>query len=78
MEVLFLTSRFPFPLDKGDKLRAYYFIKELTTLGYNIHLFSLTESEISSQDYSELEPYLSSSKVCNFLLRSIRESLKAE
>lgn len=30
MKLLFVLSRFPYPTDKGDKLRAYYQIKELS------------------------------------------------
>ena len=29
-KLLMLVSRFPFPLDKGDKLRAFYQIKEMS------------------------------------------------
>ena len=37
MKLLFLTSRFPYPTNKGDKLRAYYQIKEISTQN-EIHL----------------------------------------
>ena len=29
MKILVVLSRIPYPLDKGDKLRAFYQIKEL-------------------------------------------------
>lgn len=44
MRILVLTSRFPFPLDKGDKLRAYYFLRELHRAGVEVHLVSIAAS----------------------------------
>ena len=46
--VLFLTSRFPLPLDKGDKLRAFNQIKELSKR-HEVHVFSLSEEEPTSE-----------------------------
>ncbi|MGB0933717.1 MAG: glycosyltransferase [Lishizhenia sp.] len=48
-----ITSRFPFPLEKGDKLRAYYQLKELSTR-FEIHLISLTEHNVSKVHQNEL------------------------
>jgi len=48
-----ILSRFPYPLEKGDKLRAYYQIKELSK-HYKITLFAMTESTVSPNDYDEL------------------------
>lgn len=48
-----VLSRFPFPLEKGDKLRAFYQIKELSKQ-YKITLFAITENQVSSSDYTEL------------------------
>lgn len=57
--VLFLTSRFPFPLEKGDKLRAYNQIKQLSRT-HEVHLFSLSETTPSSADLDALRPYCAS------------------
>ncbi len=54
-----LTSRFPFPLDKGDKLRAYYQIKELSK-HFDVYLISLTDRPISESEKRELTPYCKS------------------
>lgn len=48
MKILVLTSRLPWPLDKGDKLRAYHQIFELAKK-HEVFLFSLAESEPSSE-----------------------------
>lgn len=56
MKLLFLTSRFPFPLEKGDKLRAYFLIKYLSK-HFDIYLFAVNESNVSSKHINELSPY---------------------
>lgn len=42
MKILVLTSRFPYPLEKGDKLRAYYQIAELSKQ-HTVHVVSITD-----------------------------------
>lgn len=59
MKILFVTSRFPFPLEKGDKLRAYNFIRILSQK-HEVHLFALAEKTPLSADFSELEKYCKS------------------
>ncbi len=44
LKVLFLTSRFPYPPFRGDKLRAFNFIRELSK-EHEVHLVSFVESE---------------------------------
>ena len=51
MKILYLTSRFPYPLEKGDKLRAYNQIKELS-LSNQVILFSISENKIR-QDWDD-------------------------
>ncbi|MDR1006478.1 MAG: glycosyltransferase [Bacteroidales bacterium] len=49
MKILFLLSRFPYPLTKGDKLRAYFQMKHLSQ-EHDIFLFCLNQT---SEDYYE-------------------------
>lgn len=58
MKLLFLTSRLPYPLDKGDKLRAYHFIKEISKF-HEVVLFSLNDEETANSSVQELEKYCS-------------------
>ena len=58
MKILYLTSRIPYPIDKGDKLRAYHQIKHLSE-NHEISLFSLNEESNNQLNYSELEKYCS-------------------
>lgn len=64
-ELVFITSRFPYPLDKGDKLRAYHQIVGLHEFA-KIHLISLSESQPSALDLEALAPYCES--IHNFQL----------
>lgn len=54
--IFVITSRFPFPLEKGDKLRAYHQIKVLSQ-NYNIILCSISAVAINKEWKSELEQY---------------------
>jgi len=59
LKILFILSRFPWPLEKGDKLRAYHFIRELSER-HDIHLFALSDTPVSAQDIAALEPFCKS------------------
>lgn len=54
-----ITSRFPFPLEKGDKLRAYHQIIELAK-HFEVHLISTSEHEVEEQHLQELQPFCKS------------------
>lgn len=53
-KLLVITSRFPYPLDKGDKLRAFHQINEFSKKT-EVHLISLTHKTIADSDKMELE-----------------------
>ncbi|PKR81615.1 glycosyltransferase [Brumimicrobium salinarum] len=55
-KLVVITSRFPFPLEKGDKLRAYHQIKELAH-HFEIHLISTSEINVGEKWKSQLKPY---------------------
>lgn len=58
--ILVIVSRFPFPLDKGDKLRAYHQVKELSKQ-FNVTIVALSDSVISKEQYASVE------KICDEL-----------
>jgi len=62
MKLFVLLSRFPYPLEKGDKLRAYHQIKELSK-NNEVHLCALSDVAISEEQRKELAPYCKSIKV---------------
>jgi len=57
--IMVIVSRFPFPLEKGDKLRAYYQIKELSE-NFNISLVAISDRKIEERSILKLEEYCSS------------------
>ena len=58
MKILVLTSRFPYPLEKGDKLRIFHQIRELSRY-HEIVLCSLAENPVQETDYEEVKQYCS-------------------
>lgn len=65
-----ITSRFPYPLEKGDKLRAYYQIRELSEF-FQIHLIALTEKKVNEKDIEKLSAFCSEIHIfkLNFLTK---------
>lgn len=59
MKILYLTSRFPYPLEKGDKLRAYYQIESLSK-EHEVHLISISDDDQSKNDLEKLRAITSS------------------
>lgn len=56
-KIIILTSRFPYPLDKGDKLRIYHQMKNISS-NHDLYLISInTENTILESQVKELKPY---------------------
>lgn len=55
-KLVVMLSRFPFPLEKGDKLRAYQFIKGLSD-EYSIYLICTSDEKVSKESRKELAKY---------------------
>jgi glycosyltransferase involved in cell wall biosynthesis len=53
MRVLVALSRFPWPLEKGDKLRAWHQLQGLATR-HEVHLICLNDAPVSAQDLEQL------------------------
>tara|TARA_B110000211_G_C14070141_1_gene549520 strand:+ start:1057 stop:2244 length:1188 start_codon:yes stop_codon:yes gene_type:complete len=58
-KILFFTSRIPFPLEKGDKLRAYHQIKHLSK-DYDVVLCAISDIPLSTVAEIELGKFTSS------------------
>jgi len=56
MKIMFVLSRVPWPLEKGDKLRAFHFIKELS-LKHEVILFCLSDEAVNPQAEQKLKEY---------------------
>ena len=62
MKILVVLPRFPYPLEKGDKLRAYHQIVELSKR-HDIHLFAVSHTKVTPEQRAALEPYCKSISV---------------
>ena len=62
MKILVVLPRFPYPLEKGDKLRAYHQIVELSRR-HEIHLFAVSHDKVTLEQRAALEPYCKSISV---------------
>ncbi len=62
MRILMALSRFPYPLDKGDKLRAFHQLKYLGQK-HELHLVCISEESVSDADRKEVEKKCKSLKV---------------
>jgi len=82
MELLVVLSRVPYPLDKGDKLRAYHQLK-LLSQSHNISLFCLNEGKLHPDAKTELKKLCKRVEVVQFsklqlafnLLKAFRNKL---
>ncbi|MBT4519735.1 MAG: glycosyltransferase [Halieaceae bacterium] len=55
-KVLFVLSRFPYPLTKGDKVRAYHQIRKLSE-SCDVYLVALSDVHVSKKSIAALDPY---------------------
>ena len=58
MKIVFVTPRFPHPLDKGDKLRAYHQLRQLSQR-HDVHLCALSDEPVKDESIEEVEQYCS-------------------
>lgn len=65
MKILVVLSRLPYPLDKGDKLRAFHQIKELSK-NNEVYLFCLNNSPIHPLSMEVLSSFIKDIHVANF------------
>ena len=56
MKILVVLPRFPFPLEKGDKLRAYHQIVELSHR-HEVYLFAVSHSAVDEEQLGQLRPF---------------------
>ena len=62
VRIAFITSRFPFPVEKGDKLRAFHQIRELSKR-HEVHLISISHHHVPEKDLQAMQPYCGSIRV---------------
>ena len=62
-KLLMLVSRFPFPLDKGDKLRAFYQLREMSVF-FDITLIALSEKKVSKNSLNQVKNFCDKVIIC--------------
>lgn len=65
MKLLVILSRVPYPLEKGDKLRAFNQIKELSKK-HQIVLFALNDAKLDDRALAELKKYCVAISIVKF------------
>lgn len=55
-KLIVVLPRFPYPLEKGDKLRAYYQLKDLSE-HFEIYLFCTSEFEITNESHVQIATF---------------------
>ena len=65
MKLMVILSRVPYPLEKGDKLRAFNQIKQLSKK-HQIILFALNDTVLDDKAIDELKKYCSSISIIKF------------
>lgn len=58
MKIFILTSRFPWPLEKGDKLRLFHLAKELS-VRHEVILCALSDGPVEAEHRAKLEAFCS-------------------
>ncbi|MCR4658775.1 MAG: glycosyltransferase [Bacteroidales bacterium] len=62
MRILVVLPRFPYPLEKGDKLRAYHQVRYLSR-NHEVYLFCVSHQSVGDEQLRALEPYCKGIKV---------------
>ncbi|MBU0488167.1 MAG: glycosyltransferase [Bacteroidetes bacterium] len=57
-KILYILSRIPYPLEKGDKLRAYYQMRELSNR-YTIIIFAVYQGKVNPESHKMLSAFCS-------------------
>lgn len=70
MKILVILSRVPYPLEKGDKLRAFHQIKSLAR-NHEIILFALNDIPLHKEAVNVLESFCKKVIICNISKLSI-------
>ncbi len=74
MNILVVLPRFPYPLEKGDKLRAFHQIRCLSQR-HQVSLFCVSHKHIEDHDLEKLKPFVEHLKVVQIPRRIAAKNL---
>jgi len=55
VKIVVVTSRFPYPLEKGDKLRIFHQMRHLALAGHDVVLVAVSDGAVSADDLAQLD-----------------------
>jgi glycosyltransferase involved in cell wall biosynthesis len=58
-----VTSRFPYPLEKGDKLRAFQHIQQLNERGWDVTLIALSDRHVMTDELQVVSKFCSEIRI---------------
>jgi hypothetical protein len=62
MRLLVILPRFPYPIEKGDKLRAFHQLRLLSRY-HEIHLIALSHQKVEDRDIEKVKPFCKSIEI---------------
>ncbi|MDD3524093.1 MAG: glycosyltransferase [Candidatus Cloacimonetes bacterium] len=71
MKILFLSSRIPYPPDRGDKVRTLFLLRQLAAMG-ELHLVSLVDEKQDSEAMAAMKAEIPN---CHFVAHSKKRAL---
>lgn len=74
MKILFALSRFPYPTDKGDKLRAFHQIRMLSK-AHEVYLVCLTREKVSQKELDVVHQLCKEIKVVHLSRSSVLSNM---
>lgn len=57
MKILFILSRFPYPLEKGDKLRAWQHIRSMHKSGHEVYIAAISDCTVKEEWLENVKPF---------------------
>ena len=56
MKIVYLCGRFPYPLERGDKLRIYHQIKYLSKV-HDVYLFAINHQDVPAEHFIKISEF---------------------
>lgn len=70
MKIVMIVSRFPYPLEKGDKLRAFQHLSYLKQAGHEVHLIALADEAVSEKSKAKIHSLCTAVQIIKLSLLS--------
>lgn len=75
MKILFILSRFPYPLEKGDKLRAWQHLRSMYHSGHEVYLAAVSDCAVMPDWMEKVQPFCKEIRVIRMNYFHIMQNL---